>query len=321
MEKFDLKITPEGIKDYRGPSLDSEDSYFLKLHQHLSPNIQVEEPLMQNYNSPSDPKNKISNSHSDLLLQSEYNKMSEPNFSKRKMTKDIREQLHYDNLRPDTKVYDETRSTLELDYSLLDPDEPLIIDKGIMKFHPGFSINYVSRWVQVTKTVIRFYKNYYHSVCNFRKPLAVIPLSAIGKIKTVKLAVPKNSTTRNKRRNPYDSHQFEIVLNEEYEAIYDLNRRKKEVEDLKYELELILKLEYQNKLRKKYKRYRNKCRLSKSPLPTFKIFMEERKESIQKCSKSNPRCSFSSRFYEEDISKFDTIMNKSQEICNPVINY
>ena len=312
MQRFGLTPAQEGIREYRGPSLDSEDSYYLKLHHHLDTSIPSEQLLLKQYKSPNVNKERINNSHSAVHLQHDYNRMSD--LSQRKMTKDLKEQLHYDSLKTIGWVYDEAKSTLELDYSLLDPDEPLIIDKGIMKFHPGFSINYVSRWVQVTKTVIRFYKNYYHSVCNFRRPLAVIPFSAISQIKSTKLTGPKNNTVL----NPFDNNQFEIVLNEEYEVIYDLNRRKREVEDIKYELELIQKLEYQNKLKKNYKRFRHKCRLSKSLVPTFKLYMGERRGDILKLSRSHPRLPFNSRLYEDDNSRFVTNMNKSQEIVYPV---
>lgn len=301
--------------------MDSEDSYFNKLQQHLTPNVPTKQQLKDKYNSPEGSKERLANSQSAVQFQNEHNIISQADLCGRKMTKDMREQLysdHHSHLNPNSRFQEEGASILEMDYSLLDPEEPLIIDKGIMKFHPGFSINYVSRWVQVTKTVIRFYKNYYHSVCNFRRPLAVIPFSAIQKIRSIKLPAPKGNTAR---KNVYDSNQFEFVLNEEYEAIYDLNKRKKEVEELKHELDLIQKLEYQNKLRRKYKRYRIKCRLSKSPVPTFKIFMEDRREDIGKLSRSNPRLSFSSRFNEDDLSRYETLMNKSHDILHPVSAY
>lgn len=154
--------------------------------------------------------------------------------------------------------YDETVSTLGLEYTLLDPNEPLLLDTGVMKFHPGFSINYVSRWVQVTRTVIRFYKNYYHSVCSFRRPLAVIPIGAVGSVHRVKInsKFSKGNRAFQYGKNPFDQNQFEIVLKEDYEAIYDLNKRKREIEELKYELELIQKLDEQNDMRNKYKKYR-----------------------------------------------------------------
>jgi len=233
----------------------------------------------------------------------------------RKYTQEIYDARHY---TPDHHIYGEqyemNGSTLDLEYSLLDPQEPLIIDHGIMKFHPGFSVNYVSRWVQVTKSVIRFYNNYYHSVCSFRRPLVVIPMNAVSKIRLLKVH-PKTSNssrvTNRGNKNPYDENQFEIVLKEDYEAIYDLNKRKKEVEDLRYELDLIQKLEYENKLRNKYKQYRSKCRLSKSPAPTFKLFMKDQEDDIKKLSRSHARIDIYSMLGDEEISRYGARSNKS----------
>ena len=161
------------------------------------------------------------------------------------------------------EYFDGTSSMVELDYVLLDPEEPLILDEGIMKFHPGFSINYVSRWVQVTRTVLRFYKNYYHSVCSFRRPLAAIPIQYVKDVKKCKIK-PKRSNANKvydrNGKNIYDMNQFEIVLKEDYEAIYNINKKRKEYEDLKFEYELVQRLDFQNRLTKKYKEYRQRCR-------------------------------------------------------------
>ena len=118
-----------------------------------------------------------------------------------------------------------------------------------MKFHPGFSINYVSRWAQVTKTVLRFYKNYHHSVSSFRRPLLAIPIQYIKDVKECKIK-PKRSNARKvyekNGKNIYDMNQFEILLEEDYEAIYHLNKKQKEYEDLKFEYELVQRLNFQN---------------------------------------------------------------------------
>ena len=262
---------------------------------------------------------RIINSQSvhQLSKESEYrglpDKYSQSEFKHRKYTDDLIDGQYDPANYLYRDHYDETGSTLEMEYSLLDPTEPLILDHGIMKFHPGFSINYVSKWVQVTKTVIRFYKNYYHSVCSFRRPLAVIPLSAVGAIKNFKLIPKISNATRilQRGKNPYDQNQFEIVLKEDYEAIYDLNKRKKEVEDLRYELDLIQKLDYQNRLTRKYKRYRKECRLSKSPPPTFKMFMENQQDDLKKLSRSHPRLSVYSKLYEDDVSRLGPKTNRS----------
>jgi hypothetical protein len=302
---------------------DSNMRDYSQIKGHLDPRSKRDKLIDEFNQMHSNLADRITNSQSYHLNQKEYDPNEVPDklfysdLKPRRYTQELYDEHQYN---PANNVYayqqDMTGTTFEMDYSLLDPHEPLIIDHGIMKFHPGFSINYVCRWVQVTKTVIRFYKNYYHSVCSFRRPLVVIPMSAISKVKKIKF-VPKSSNATkvmNKgNKNPYDNNQFEIELKEDYEAIYDLNKRKKEVEDLRYELELIQKLEYQNNLKKQYKNYRKKCHLSKSPIPTFKLFMQSQREEIKKLSRSHPRLSVYSRLGEEEFAQFEAKTNKSFE--------
>ena len=82
---------------------------------------------------------------------------------------------------------------------------------------------------------------------------------------------------------------------------------------LKYELELIQKLDEQTHLRNKYKKYRKQWRLSKSPVPTFKIFADKHTSS-KKSSRSNPRLATYSRLYEDEMSRIDIKTNRSHEM-------
>lgn len=321
-EYEEIRNREEVKRDHRFES-DPNMRDYDQIEKHLDARSKRER-LIDEYNQVhSNLADRIASSQSYHLNQREYDpnevpdKLSYSDMKQRRYTEELYDGNQYD---PANNMYmyqqDVTGSTVEMDYSLLDPHEPLIIDHGIMKFHPGFSINYVSRWVQVTKTVIRFYKNYYHSVCSFRRPLVVIPMSAISKVKPIKF-IPKSSNatkvTNRGNKNPYDDNQFEIELKEDYEAIYDLNKRKKEVEDLRYELELIQKLEYQNKLKNQYKNYRKKCRLSKSPIPTFKLFMQNQREEIKKLSRSHPRLSVYSKLGDDETHYLEAKTNKSFE--------
>jgi hypothetical protein len=310
------------VRDMRQHSLDSEEYELDKLKQSI-------DHKGGKYSVPKHKNGKIYSSQSaHHLLESNAAGRYTPDkaaygmFDKRKFTDELINNVDYITGSKLDRLHDETRTSLEMDYSLLDTNDPIIIDKGIMKFHPGFSVNYVSRWVHVTSTVIRFYKNYYHSVCNFRRPLAVIPLSAVGEVKKFKLVPKTSNAVKHLGKNVYDHNQFEIVLKEDYEAIYGLNKRKREVEDLKYDLELVKKLDFQNKLRNKYKKYRKKhkknVRFSKSPAPTFRLFLEHQKEEIKYMSRSNPRLSAYSKLYEDDHSKYDTKTNKSHEFLRAV---
>lgn len=316
--EYDQRESHGSFGDKKRGSVDSDELYLTKFAQQINPRTPVKDTLRAEHQPTKNIADRIINSQSVHQLSKDSDSHLMPDghsytdFKKRKYTENIEGQ--YDpanNLYQDYQ--DMTGDTLDMEYSLLDPEEPLIVDHGIMKFHPGFSINYVSRWVQVTKTVIRFYKNYYHSVCSFRRPLVVIPLNAVGSIKNFKLVPKKSNAAKvlSKGKNAYDQNQFEIVLKEDYEAIYDLNKRKKEVEDLKYEIELIQQLEYQNKLTRKYKRYRKRCKMSKSPVPTFRMFMETQKDEINKLSRSHPRLSVYSKLYDDDMSRADNKSTKT----------
>ena len=74
-----------------------------------------------------------------------------------------------------------------IDEWLVDPNDPVIIEREVMKFKPGISQNYISRWVQITKKAFRYYWNYYHSASGFAKPLVAIPFSSIQDVKRVKI--------------------------------------------------------------------------------------------------------------------------------------
>jgi hypothetical protein len=281
------------------------------------------------YSSPKHKSGKIYGSHSANRMPisnaaGRYtpNKVKYGMFNKRKFTNELTCNVDYISESKLDRLHDETRTSIEMDYSLLDANDPIIIDKGIMKFHPGFSCNYVSRWVHVTSSVIRFYKNYYHSVCNSRRPLTVIPLSAVGEVKKFRLVSKISNALKHLGKNHYDYNQFEIVLKEDYEAIYELNKQKREAEDLKYELELVKKFDLQNRLRTKYKKYRQKNkksdRFSKSPAPTFRFFLERQQEELKYISRSNPRLSAYSKLYEDDHSKYDINTNKSHGFMRAV---
>lgn len=80
-----------------------------------------------------------------------------------------------------------TTLNLTLDEKLVDPNDPVMIEREIMKFKPGLSQNYISRWMQITKKAFRYYRNYYHSASGFAKPLVAIPFSSIQDVKRVDL--------------------------------------------------------------------------------------------------------------------------------------
>lgn len=94
-----------------------------------------------------------------------------------------------------------------------------------MKFKPGLTVNYMSRWIQMTKKVFRYYRNFYHSASSFTKPLVAIPWEAIKEVKKVQITVqPHSNEETNANEASLHSHQFEIVLKNDYECIHFIDR-------------------------------------------------------------------------------------------------
>ena len=53
------------------------------------------------------------------------------------------------------------------------------------KFQAGFNFSFVPKWVVVTKSALRYYKNKEMAITNARKPLIVIPKCAIKSVKKI----------------------------------------------------------------------------------------------------------------------------------------
>ena len=74
---------------------------------------------------------------------------------------------------------DVTPTPAKIDKRYVDPKKTVLAERELMKFKPGMTMNYLSRWVQLTEDVFRYYRNYYHSVSSFSKPLIAIPFSHV----------------------------------------------------------------------------------------------------------------------------------------------
>ena len=108
---------------------------------------------------------------------------------------------------------------------LIDPEDPVFVERELMRFKPGLSANYVSRWVQLTKNVFRYYRNFYHSASSFSKPLVALPFSSIQDVQKVKVKTNVLSSDQsNYQEAPFHQHQFELLLKEDYETLHFVDR-------------------------------------------------------------------------------------------------
>lgn len=64
-------------------------------------------------------------------------------------------------------------------------DEEILFQGKLSKYHAGFKNNFQPKWIVVTKTALRYYKNQESSVGNAIKPLLAIPICAISSVSKV----------------------------------------------------------------------------------------------------------------------------------------
>lgn len=84
---------------------------------------------------------------------------------------------------------------------ILEPKlNPVSIQGELQKFQPECKTKYISRWVQLTPTELKYFKNEYSSCFYWNKPLSLVPLTEIHKIKLL---------------SDSNQHKFEIILKKE----------------------------------------------------------------------------------------------------------
>ena len=92
--------------------------------------------------------------------------------------------------------------------------DTIIFESELMKYKPGLSINFISRWCQVTKSQFMYFKNQWAANCWLVKPIMIIPLRYIKAIQKVSQELEgKNKKVKNV------GFQFEIFLKEEVDLI------------------------------------------------------------------------------------------------------
>jgi hypothetical protein len=69
-----------------------------------------------------------------------------------------------------------------LEIDLIDPEDPIVFQGMLQKFKPGFTQNFIDKWVIVTEKSIRYYTTKPATYNAFVKPLMAIPISGISKI-------------------------------------------------------------------------------------------------------------------------------------------
>ena len=67
-------------------------------------------------------------------------------------------------------------------YKVHGPVDDYVLRGELMKYHPGISAQFISRWFVLTNTEFKYYKSR-HSMSLCEKPLVVIPISSIDAVR------------------------------------------------------------------------------------------------------------------------------------------
>lgn len=94
--------------------------------------------------------------------------------------------------------------------------QDLVLFEGLLhKYKPGISIQYISRWCQVTKNEFMYFKNQWGANCWLTKPIIILPLIYIQSVQRVQVITRKHDKKLKIINQNLDNYQFEIFLKDE----------------------------------------------------------------------------------------------------------
>jgi hypothetical protein len=101
---------------------------------------------------------------------------------------------------------------------LYDPSEDIQFQGEIAKYKGCIKPSFMSRWLQVTDTALRYYKGRCNAITCCNKPLMALPVAAIEKVELVQHSLPYNK--KDATQANYMQHQLEIFLKEDFLDLY-----------------------------------------------------------------------------------------------------
>ena len=105
---------------------------------------------------------------------------------------------------------------------LCDPNDKIVFEGELYKYKPGIDTMYITRWCQLTKNVIRIYKNQMAAKGFSGKPILALPLRIFKGIKKSKFVVPEKGKNI-KLIKTLNKNQFELWYKKEVLDMIMLN--------------------------------------------------------------------------------------------------
>ena len=105
-----------------------------------------------------------------------------------------------------------------------------------MKFKPGLTVNFIPRYVQISKRAFRYFKSEKDAFSG--KPLVSIRKKIIKnaqpyEVNKASYLKPGSAITKSHKEDKLFDNMFEIVLNQDYEDNYKFRKLEKELKDRK----------------------------------------------------------------------------------------
>jgi hypothetical protein len=105
------------------------------------------------------------------------------------------------------------------EFDLYNENEAILFEAELMKFKPGYSGTFVSRYIQVTETAFRIYRNRAFALSGSHRPLLAVPVEAFLKVERVDFDL-KIGEKNQKRFGDLIENQFEIFLKDDFIDYY-----------------------------------------------------------------------------------------------------
>ena len=97
--------------------------------------------------------------------------------------------------------------------------EEILFQGRLNKFQAGFKTSFIPKWIIVTKSSFRYYRNMEVSISNPKKPLLVLPVAAIYTCQRVNFDLGLSKTEIQDQAN-FLVNQFEIFLRDDFLPLY-----------------------------------------------------------------------------------------------------
>ena len=110
--------------------------------------------------------------------------------------------------------------------------DDIIWEGELMKFKPGLTVNFIPRYVQISKRAVRYFKSQKEAFAG--KPLVSIRKKIIKEaipyeVNKASYLKPGSAVTKSHKEDKLFDNMFEIVLNQDYEDNFNFRKLEKQL--------------------------------------------------------------------------------------------